>query len=185
MPSDSANCMAIEARLPPMSVLPSTRFTVPSGLTAAAALDCPPQLNHMPAATPRPRPLARPAAPVVRDSAGGQQPPARFQWPRRRGSCRPSGRRSPSATALRSRNSSGSMPSFWASSSTTLSPANTALVPPGARYGCRLGPVHDHVVAVDQHVVDLVGRKDNIAGRRLPASRDRLPPRKPVRPAPP
>ena len=47
-PSVSANCMAIDARLPPMSVLPSTRFTVPSGFTAADALDCPPQLNPCP-----------------------------------------------------------------------------------------------------------------------------------------
>jgi len=47
--------MAIEARLPPMSVEPSSRLTVPSALTAAEALDLPPQLNQIPAATPRPR----------------------------------------------------------------------------------------------------------------------------------
>jgi len=53
-PSTSATCMAMAARLPPMSGDPSTKLTVPSGLTLAMALAGPEPLNHAPAATPRP-----------------------------------------------------------------------------------------------------------------------------------
>ncbi len=55
MPSVSANCMATLVRVPPMSVEPSIRLTVPSGLTLAAALDFKPMLNQKPLAMPRPR----------------------------------------------------------------------------------------------------------------------------------
>jgi hypothetical protein len=40
--------MAIDVRVPPMSVEPSTRLTVPSALTLAVALDFRPQLNQKP-----------------------------------------------------------------------------------------------------------------------------------------
>jgi hypothetical protein len=55
MPSASASCMAIEVRVPPMSVEPSTRLTVPSALTLAVTVDLSPILNQKPLATPRPR----------------------------------------------------------------------------------------------------------------------------------
>src|ERR1700730_8362564 len=60
MPSASAICMATEVRVPPISVEPSTRLTVPSALTLAVALDFRPMLNQKPDATPRPnlRPVA-------------------------------------------------------------------------------------------------------------------------------
>ena len=54
MPSTSATCMAMAARLPPMSGEPSTRLTVPSALTLATAVAGPLPLNQAPAATPRP-----------------------------------------------------------------------------------------------------------------------------------
>ena len=38
--------LAIEAREPPMSGLPSTTITVPSSLTETVALDSPPPLNQ-------------------------------------------------------------------------------------------------------------------------------------------
>ena len=55
IPSASAACMAIETRVPPMSVEPSTRFTVPSALTLIVQLEGSPTLNQKPTATPRPR----------------------------------------------------------------------------------------------------------------------------------
>ena len=57
MPSASATCIAITARLPPMSGDPSIRLTVPSGFTLATALAGPLPLNHAPLATPLPRSL--------------------------------------------------------------------------------------------------------------------------------
>ena len=57
MPSSSASCIEAEARVPPMSGEPSTRLTVPSGLTLAVAVDGPVPLPQKPAATPRPRHL--------------------------------------------------------------------------------------------------------------------------------
>jgi hypothetical protein len=47
--------MATDVRVPPMSVEPSTRLTLPSALTLAVALDFRPTLNQNPDATPRPR----------------------------------------------------------------------------------------------------------------------------------
>ena len=47
--------MAIEVRVPPMSVEPSTRLTVPSALMLTIAEDWRPMLNQKPDATPRPR----------------------------------------------------------------------------------------------------------------------------------
>ena len=54
-PIASANCMASEARLPPMSAEPMLRLSRPSALTAANAEDSMPTLNQKPVATPRPR----------------------------------------------------------------------------------------------------------------------------------
>ena len=47
--------MAIDARVPPMSVEPSTSDTVPSELTLITTVDWKPTLNQKPEATPRPR----------------------------------------------------------------------------------------------------------------------------------
>jgi len=47
--------IAIDAREPPMSVEPSTRFTLPSALTMTVTLERIPPLNQKPVATPRPR----------------------------------------------------------------------------------------------------------------------------------
>jgi hypothetical protein len=55
MPSVSASCIASDARVPPMSVLPSMRLTVPSGWTVTVTLERRPTLNQNPDATPRPR----------------------------------------------------------------------------------------------------------------------------------
>ena len=65
-PSTSAACMAMEARVPPMSVEPSTRLTVPSSLTLMVQEDCRPTLNQKPWATPRPR--RRPSPPRGREA---------------------------------------------------------------------------------------------------------------------
>src|SRR5579872_157323 len=43
IPSTSAACMAMEVRVPPISVEPSTRFTVPSALTLTVQLDVEPE----------------------------------------------------------------------------------------------------------------------------------------------
>ena len=55
IPRTSAACIAIAARLPPMSGDPSTRLMVPSELTLAVALAGPVPLNQAPAAIPLPR----------------------------------------------------------------------------------------------------------------------------------
>ena len=46
--------MAITAREPPMSGLPSPTEAVPSSLICSVAEDSPPAFIHQPAATPRP-----------------------------------------------------------------------------------------------------------------------------------
>jgi hypothetical protein len=46
--------IAIEAREPPMSGVPTATTAVPSSLTWQAALDSPPMLNQKPEAMPRP-----------------------------------------------------------------------------------------------------------------------------------
>ena len=45
-PKVSANCMATDVRVPPMSVEPSTKLTVPSALTLAVQEDLSPTLNQ-------------------------------------------------------------------------------------------------------------------------------------------
>ena len=54
-PRVSATIMAMAAREPPISVDPSSRLTVPSGLTVRVQADWPPPLNQKPEATPRPQ----------------------------------------------------------------------------------------------------------------------------------
>ena len=54
MPSTSAACMATETLVPPISAEPSTRFMVPSPLTAMVQLDSDPPFIQKPTATPRP-----------------------------------------------------------------------------------------------------------------------------------
>ncbi len=54
MPRISAAIIAIEAREPPISGVPTATTAVPSSLTWIAALDSPPMLNQKPEATPRP-----------------------------------------------------------------------------------------------------------------------------------
>ena len=58
IPRTSAACIAIEVRLPPISVDPSLRFIVPSLLTAISQADASPMLNQNPIATPLPIPSA-------------------------------------------------------------------------------------------------------------------------------
>ncbi len=53
-PSSSAAIIAIDAREPPISVVPSVRPTVPSSLIVIDELVSPPMLNQNPEATPRP-----------------------------------------------------------------------------------------------------------------------------------
>src|SRR5581483_7546821 len=55
IPRTSAACIAMDVRVPPISVDPSTRFTVPSAFTLIVQLDSNPTLNQNPTATPRPR----------------------------------------------------------------------------------------------------------------------------------
>ena len=54
MPSSSAAIIDIDAREPPISGLPSVRFTVPSGVMFMLTQVLPPKLNQNPQATPRP-----------------------------------------------------------------------------------------------------------------------------------
>ena len=70
IPNTSAKCMAIAARLPPMSGDPSTRLMVPSGLTLATALAGPVPLNQAPAAMPLP--WLGPSSGVAKWGAAGQ-----------------------------------------------------------------------------------------------------------------
>ena len=53
-PRTSAACMAMEALVPPMSGLPSTKFTLPSAVTLMAQLEGMPMLNQKPTEAPRP-----------------------------------------------------------------------------------------------------------------------------------
>jgi hypothetical protein len=55
MPSVSANCCEMEARVSPISGDPSVRWILPSLCTTATVLDSPVLLRHNPLATPRPR----------------------------------------------------------------------------------------------------------------------------------
>ena len=55
IPNVSANCMAIEVRVPPMSVEPSSSVTLPSLFSLASTLEVKPMLNQNPEAMPRPR----------------------------------------------------------------------------------------------------------------------------------
>ena len=54
IPRTSATCIAIAALLPPISGDPSTKLTLPSGITLTTALAGPEPLNQAPAATPLP-----------------------------------------------------------------------------------------------------------------------------------
>ncbi len=54
MPSSSAAIRLIEARLPPISGLPSVTPTVPSVLTFSETQVLPPKLNQNPQEMPRP-----------------------------------------------------------------------------------------------------------------------------------
>ena len=55
IPNVSANCIAMPARDPPMSVDPSTSETFPSEFRVAVTTLFNPMLNQNPLATPRPR----------------------------------------------------------------------------------------------------------------------------------
>ena len=129
MPSTSATCIAMAARLPPMSGEPSIRLTVPSGLTDATAVAGPLPLNHAPPATPRPRsPL-----PTGLLRCGCSRAASSISWFPIRRNLGPAICRVPSFEVFSRRSLIGSISRRRARSSMTCSAANAAAGEPGAR----------------------------------------------------
>ena len=158
IPKVSANCMAMDVRVPPMSGDDSSMVTEPSPLRRAVADEVPPPLPQKPEATPRPH--SRPS----RCETGACQ--WLVVWATR--SCSlfpislkrvPLGRRSPSPDALRRRNASGSIPSVSHSSSIRPLHGERRLRRARRAKRLRLGLVDDHVVAVHPEILKPVGRK--------------------------